>query len=459
MTQQTTRRDFLKTAALVSGAFVVPQFSVGRPGEAANSRLNIAFIGVGGRGSGHVNYFARNDCNIVALCDVDDRRAAGVYKNYPDVPRFKDFRKMLDKWHKDIDAVVISTPDHCHFAATYACMERGIHVMTEKPLCHNVWEARTLKKAAHHFKVITQMGNQGHATPGIRLVKEWYEAGLVGQVTEVVAAFGGPKFGPGKYFTKPAQYPPAAQPVPEGLDWDLWLGPTKGNTAYNEVYVPKSWRGFYNFGNGELGDWTCHTLDAPFWALDLGSPSVVEPILRTESGKDFVPDQSIIRFSFPARGLKKPATLTWYEGGAKPDVQSNWHVDTWPGGMMMIGDKGAIKTGTRPNDPRLYSEALWQEFLKNPSKRPAQSIPRIKGGHQQEWADAIKGDGPLPGSNFDYASGLTELTLLGVLAQRFNTRIEWDSKNMAITNKPELSQYLREPARGGWKYGDEVWKS
>jgi predicted dehydrogenase len=330
-------------------------------------------------------------------------------------------------------------------------------VIVEKPLAHNIWQLRTLQKAAKHYNVITQMANQGHATNGIRLIKEWYEAGLLGNVTEVIAWFDGPDFGPGKYFNKPESFPPAEQPVPEYFDWNLWLGPA-ANRSYNGIYHPKTWRGWFDFGNGELGDWCCHTLDAPFWTLDLGMPNVVEAEFKSPvPDNSFVSDQAIIRWDFPTRGNKVPVTMRWYEGKLKPENRPEWNLDKLPGsGMIMVGDKMSLMTGGRPNDPRLLmKDDEWKEFQKNP---PAQTIPRtFDENPQREWAEAIK-NGSVCGSNFDYATKLVEMSLTGVLAQRFNTRIEYDAANMKITNHPELENYIKEPMREGFAYGEDLWK-
>jgi predicted dehydrogenase len=449
-----SRRNFLRSAsAVTAGAVIIPSFISCAPSR----KINVAAIAAGGKASGNINAVAKDpNVNIVALCDVDENRASGIFKKYPNAKRYKDFRKMFDEMANDIDAVLVSTPDHVHFAATMAAMQLGKHVYVEKPLAHNVWQLRTLQKAAHYYNVITQMGNQGHATDGIRRVKEWYDAGITGDVTEIVAWFGGPKFGEGKYFTKPSAWPVPEETIPEHLDWDLWLGP-QSPRPYNPVYVPKSWRGFYDFGNAELGDWACHTLDAPFWALDLGMPTATECIQATGGSTSFVPDSSIIKFEFPARGKKPPVTLTWYEGGLKPENRPEWKMDKISGsGMIMMGEKQNIMTGGRPDNARLMMpKEEWEAWVKN--EMPEASIRRIEGGPQQEFIDAIKG-GPAPGSNFDYATRLTEMSLIGVMAQRFNTRIEYDAINMKVTNHNDKGAYIKEPVRKGWEYGEEVWK-
>jgi predicted dehydrogenase len=391
--------------------------------------------------------------NIVALCDVDDHVAAATYEAYPKAKRFRDFRKMLDAMGSEIDAVVVSTPDHTHFAVTMAAMELGKHVLCEKPLAHTVWEARTMKKAARHYKVISQMGNQGHASEGIRCVKEWYDAGVIGPVREVSAWLSAINFN-SRFFRKPESFPPVAMPVPDHLDWDLWLGPCARDVPYHPVYHPRTWRGFYGFGSGLLGDWSCHTLDAPFWALGLGMPSVVELENPVAGSPDFAPDASRVRFEFPARGDKPPVVLHWHEGEPKPEMHEAWGLEKLgDAGMIMTGEKSSLMTGERPDSPRLIPNDQWLDFRRNPTPK---TISRIKGGHYREWTDAIRGDGPEPGSNFDYGAALTEVALLGVLVQRFGGRIEYNAEAMRITNRPELDAYLRVAAREGWRYGEAL---
>jgi predicted dehydrogenase len=448
-----SRRSFIKTASVVSaGALIIPGLLSFSP----NDKLNIAVIGVGNRGGNNLRATAKGN-NIVALCDVDDRMMSKAAIGFPKAKQFRDFRVMFDKMANEIDAVVISTPDHTHFAATMVAMELGKHVYVEKPLAHNVWQLRTLKKAAKHYGIVSQMGNQGHTTNGIRLVKEWYDADVLGDVKEVHAFRGKNKFKPNFYFSKPNQYPPIKQPSPNELDWDLWLGQAEYRN-YNRVYTPKSWRGFYDFGNGQLGDWACHTLDAPFWALDLGMPYKVEADIPKNAFNDrsFMPDSSTITFHFKKRGNKSPVKLVWHEG-TKPDlaIKPEWGIKKIPGnGMMMIGEKNTLYTGARPNNPKLLlPNEEYKNFLKN---APAQTIKRV--GEEQphkEWIDAIKNN-TLPGSNFDYASDLTEFALIGTLAQRFGGKIKYDAENMKITNRKELNKYIKEEARDGWSYGENL---
>ncbi len=423
----------------------------------ANSRINIAFIGAGGRGMESVHNLAPTE-NIVAFCDVDDESAAEIYKEFPDVPRFRDFRVMLDKMEREIDAVVISTPDHTHFVATLAAMERGMHVYTEKPLTHDIWQARTLSKAADYYGVVTIMGNQGHTTEGIRYIKEWYDAGVLGEVREVLAWFNSPP-PPGVdnyWFKMPTEYPLPRVAVPKTIDWDLWTGPLVNGLPYHPDLAPRKWRCYHAYGSGILGDWACHTLDGPNWSLGLGAPDRVE--LETYEGsfmQQVIPQKSIVRFDFEAAADRPPVTMRWYDGGLKPENRPEWGLETLEDrGMIMVGSKATLMTGGRPDSPRLIPNDVWMDFRKT---RPEKTIPRIKGGPWQEWTDAIRGDGPMPGSCFAYGAELTELALVGVMAQRAGGVIDWDKKNMRVTNRPELNAYVKQPVKRGWDVGNELW--
>lgn len=464
-----SRRSFLTTSALATGAALVPGLVQCR--SMKNSKVNIAIIGAGGRGMENWRSLfvaVPEDSNkpddqrrkvltenVVAFCDVDEKRAGNAYKVFSKAKPYKDFRKMFDEMGKEIDAVIISTPDHTHFPAAMAAMQLGKHVYVEKPLAHSVWQVRTLRKAAKYYNIISQMGNQGHSGNGIRSIKEWYEAGILGEVKEVVAWADGPQFSPGGWFCKPDHFPPSEDKVPSTLDWDLWLGPT-ATRPFSQYYLPKVWRGWYDFGNGNLGDWACHTLDAPFWALDLGMPRTVSAIKRTPSFDGFVSDQSELKFEFDARANRPPVTLTWHDGGLQPEIRKEWGLSKLDGsGMIMIGDKVSLVTDGRPDGPKLLvSEEEWQHFQKN---MPPHTIRRVEGGPITEWLDAIKGKGPLPGSNFEYSARLTEMALVGIMAQRFNTHIEYDAVNMKVTNHPELSNYIKEPVREGWNFGENLW--
>jgi predicted dehydrogenase len=454
------RRTFLNAATGVAAGAVFPQFAIGKPGKSANSKLNIAFIGSGGWIAQQPYQQGCAEENLVAFCDVDRNLSAENMKNWQTKqPFFEDFRIMLDKMHKDIDAVVISTPDHTHFAATLAAMERGIHVYTQKPLTHNIWQSRTLVKAKDRYKVVTQMGNQGHAGDGIRQSVEAIRAGVIGDVSQVYCRNDGPDMG-SDHFANPATMPPPPSPVPAGLAWDLWLGPAEKREFYAD-YLPKKWRAFWDFGLGMLGDFGCHTLDTPVWALDLDAPTVVECLSRKPSLAGVIPAASHLRFHFPAKGERGPVTLDWLDGPqdwskvGRIDQFGAEHAAHLGRACWMVGSKGLLGCGTHAGAPLILPQEVRNAWKTNP---PPASIPRVAGGPFREWMRAIKGEGPEPGSNFDDAARLTEIILLGVLAQRFETRIEWDAIAGRVTNHPELNAFVKEPAREGWQAGESLWK-
>lgn len=452
------RRTFVHTTATMAASTAFPRFAIGKPGKSANGKLNIAFIGSGGWIAQQPYSQGCAEENLVAFCDVDRNHCAENMNNWrTNQPFFDDFRVMLDKMGKEIDAVVVSTPDHTHFAATLAAMERGIHVYTQKPLAHNIWQCRTLVKAKERYQVVTQMGNQGHAGDGIRRSVEAVRAGMIGDVSQVFCRNDGPAMG-GKHFANPAIMPPPSSPVPGGLAWDLWLGPTS-KRDYSPDYLPARWRSFWDFGLGMLGDFGCHTFDTPVWALDLDPPTVVECLNREKSLDGVIPTASHVRFQFPAKGDRGPVTLDWFDGPQdwskvgrieKFGADNAAHLGR---ACWLVGSKGMLGCGTHAGEPLIFPEALGAESKTNP---PPQTIARVAGGPFREWLRAIKGEGPEPGSNFKYAAKLTEIILLGVLAQRFHTRIEWDAKEGRVTNHPELNQFVKETVREGWNYGENL---
>lgn len=465
MEKNTNRRGFLKqTAALTAGVAVMPSFNI-ISGLNLNSRVNIAMIG-----AGNIARMAYNGCvgeKIVALADVDSNMFPTKLENHPKIhkaKRFTDFRVMLDKMEKKIDAVCVNTPDHTHFVATMDAMQRGMHVCTQKPLVHNIWQARTLKLAKEKYGVITNMAVQGHTYNGIKQFKEWVEADVLGQVREIHCWRQGPA---GKwlskedkifYWKKPNSFPPEADPVPQNLNYDLWLGPVP-ETPFNATYHPLSWRGYHAFGNGMFGDWFPHIGDAPVWAFDLYDPISAE-LIRKDGGNEWVvPDSNVVKLEFARRGDKAPCTLYWYNGDPSfmPKKPEAWPEESLKGASSMyIGDKNSATTNPRSDKPRLIGEGVMEAFLAKGGV--PEKYPRIQGGPFQEWIRAIKGEGPEPGANFDFASPFTETTLIGVLAARFGGKIEWDAKSMKITNRPELNQYIKEPVRAGWEYGDDLWE-
>ena len=449
------RRGFLGGAAGVAAFTIVPRHVLGGAGQTAPSdRLNIAGIGVGGQGAGDLTNLAGE--NIVALCDVDDKQAAGTFKQFPNARKYKDFRVMLDKEHKNIDAVVVATPDHVHAVATMAAIEAGKHVFCEKPLTYSMYEAREVAKAAREAKVATQMGNQGHSGAGIRAICEWIWDGAIGTVREVHA------WTTHAVWPQGMDRPKDTPPVPATLDWDLWLGPAPYR-PYHPAYVPAFWRGWWDFGTGALGDMGCHNLDPVFWALKLGIPTSVEascsifvPTITWDKpfNNESYPQASIVRYEFPARGELPPVELTWYDGGLMPrrppDMDTGLRLGDKLGGVIFVGDKGKLICGSYGSSPRLIPESRMREY-----KRPAPSIPRSV-GHHKEWVEACKGGKPA-GSNFDYAGPMTEVILLGNIAVRMSLktqekglRLAYDGPNMKITNLPEANEFMHRKYREGW---------
>ncbi len=437
-----SRRRFLG-AMLAAGA--APLVLPGRLwGDSAPSRkLNLAFVGVGGRGGANLGGCA--DENIVALCDVDSERAGGNFNRHPDARRFTDYRVMLEEMGDSIDGVVICTPDHTHFPIAMASMRAGKHVLVEKPLTQTVWEARTLQRAAHHYGVITQMANQGHASEHIRLGKEWFQAGWLGDVTRVEAWNGGPSL---RYFGDPKSDPPEEAPVPASLEWDLWLGP-RAERPFSRAYHPETWRGWWDFGNGPLGDWAAHTLDLPFWALELGAPVSVYAEVGESDLKNYIPPWSEVLWEFPARGDLPPVTVRWQDGGRRPEPPAG--EDSVGGsGMYMVGTEATLRTGGRPTDGLRISEA--EKFAELRQNQPEPTFPRVQ-DLWREWIDAIKGDGPTPGSHFDYAAPLTQMALIGTIAQRVpGKKLLWNEETGRFTNSDEANAMLKVPARDGWAY-------
>jgi predicted dehydrogenase len=441
--EKISRREFLRGAARTVAAFaIVPRHVLGMGPTPPSDKLNIAFIGAGGRGRDNLDGVKGE--NIVALCDVDARRSARSFKQYADVKQYRDFRKMLDEMDKQIDAVVVSTPDHTHAVACMAAIERGKHVYCEKPLAHSIYEVRQLMKAVREHKVVTQLGNQGHSFDTSRTFCEWVWDGAIGNVREVHATCGA-------IYSHIRQLPRLEEKheVPAELDWDLWLGPAQYR-RYHPMYLPGSWRGWMPFGTGILGDWVCHVVDPVFWALDLGAPKSVQAEARDYDPKkhaDTFPVGTIVRFEFPARGKRGPVTLLWFDGREKlPRPEELEPGREVPGtGAIVIGDKGKIIYGSHgAGDVKIIPDEKMKAY-----QQPAQSIPRAK-EHHRDWLDAIR-NGTRAGSNFDYGGPLTEIALLGVIATRMlGQKLEWDSQNMRFTNCLEANQFINPPYRRGW---------
>ncbi|MCP5524551.1 MAG: Gfo/Idh/MocA family oxidoreductase [Verrucomicrobiales bacterium] len=437
------RRAFLRlSSTLAAGTAIVPAGVLGRGAQSPNNRLNIACIGVGGRGQASVNGVSRE--NIVALCDVDVGRAAKTRERFPRARFFQDFRRMFDALEGEIDAVTVATPDHTHAPVAMAAIRRGRHVYCEKPLAHSMQEVRTLTEAARAHNVRTQLGNQGHSTNSIREFVEMVRAGAIGTVTEVHA------FVSSNYCPPSRVRPTATPPVPEGLDWDLWLGPAAPR-PYHPLYHPGKWRGWWAFGTGVTGDWTCHVLDPIYWALDLGAPTRVvafpddytDPQVRAET----CPPSTLIRYEFPAKGDRPGVVVNWYEGNRPVPRPAALEPDRkLPGiGALIVGTEGTILHGSHgAAGAQLLPAARWQDY-----RLPAPSIPRSR-GHHEDWLLACKGGEPAS-SSFDYGGPLTEVAMLGVIAQRFPGQpLEWDAPRLRIPNHAGAEALLRPSWREGW---------
>jgi predicted dehydrogenase len=443
-----SRRQFLNSTAVAAAAFsFVSSKVLGLDGSnSANDRLNIAGIGIGGQGSHDLAQMESE--NIVALCDVDWSYAGRIFNQYPNAKKWKDYRKMLDE-QKDIDAVVIATPDHHHAFAALEAMKRGKHVYCEKPLTHSVWEARQLTLAAQKYKVATQMGNQGQASEATRKLCEYILADAIGPVREVHIWTDRPARGLfDVYWPQGIARPKETPPVPKELDWDLWLGPAP-ERPYNPIYHPFRWRGWWDFGTGALGDIGCHAFDPVFRALKLGSPTAVEAS-STLVNEETYPLGSMVTYYFPARQNMPELKLVWYDGGLRPPRPQELEPGrVWgDNGKLLVGDKGKIIEGS--GSFVLIPESKNKEF-----GEPPKVLPRSP-GHYKEWILACKGGQPA-GSNFAWAGPLAETVLLGNIALRSQIReemtrlrLEWDPVNLKIKNLDEANKFIRRNYRPGW---------
>jgi predicted dehydrogenase len=443
-----SRRRFLTlSTSIAAGVYVAPAFL---RAQSPNSKLNIAMIGVGGKGND--NYNGLKSENIVAICDVDSKTLAKGAERSPGAKQFRDYRKMFDELKSsEYDAVVVSTPDHHHFPATMRALKAKKHVYCEKPLTHTIWEAREVARLAKEAGVATQMGNQGNASEDLRVTTEWIKAGVIGKVKEVHSWSNRPIWPQGII------WPTQADPIPESLDWDLWLGPAADRPYYKECH-PFKWRGFWDFGTGAFGDMGCHILNWPYTALDLDAPISAECVEEEGATKDSPPKKSRIKLEFAAKGDRPALTLFWHDGGNLPTAEqfggeiptrknSKGESQKTENGSLFIGDKGILFDGyDGGEDPRLLPPAKMEGF-----KAPDKTLPRSP-GHYQEWIGACKG-GPKAGSDFvAKSSGLTEMVLIGHLAARVGPgkKIEWDGSVGKSKNLRETDQYVNKTYRKGW---------
>ncbi|MEP7277991.1 MAG: Gfo/Idh/MocA family oxidoreductase, partial [Bacteroidota bacterium] len=452
------RRNFIKNVSLAAaGWYVIPRQVLGRGFVAPSDKITVAGIGVGGQGEGDLRAISGSEnAQIGFLCDVDDRRAANSVKRFPKAKYYRDFRELLDKEHKNIDAVTVSTPDNTHAVAAIAAMQLGKHVYVQKPMAHDIYEVRMLTEAARKYKVVTQMGNQGGSGDGVRTMKEIYDAGLIGEVTRILAWTNRPIWPQG------LSSPTGKFDVPKEVDWDLWLGPAAA-IDYNPDYLPFNWRGFTAFGTGALGDMACHIWDPAFRILPIDYPTEVECSMAgkwTTSMKEIVtpesfPSASIINFKFPGKKGKPDVKLTWMDGGLLPErpeeLGANEAMGDWNGGIIFEGSKGKLMADCYGANPRLLPLSKMKDL------QLQKTLKRVPEGHYVQWVNAcIAGFGKSElSSPFDYAGPFTESVLLGALAIRTyqmkttagkmpgRKKLLWDAKNMKITNLDEANQFVK----------------
>lgn len=445
--KRVSRRLFF-IGGLMSGA--VPAAGFGSIGslkqlgyKSPNEKLNIAAIGSGGKGYSDITGCKTE--NIAALVDPDDVSAARAFKEYPNAPKYKDFRRMFDKETNNIDAVLVSTPDHMHGTAAMWAMARGKHVYCQKPLTRTVWEASELTRGAAKYGVATQMGNQGYSNEGARQACEMLWSGDIGDVKEVHAWTDRPN----RYWPQGPEVEPKEEPVPSTLDWEAWQGGSEP-APYSSAYVPRKWRGFPQYGCGAVGDMACHILGTPNMALRLTAPVSVECIKQEGKSKTTYPKLSVLRWDFPARGKMPPVSLFWHDGlGKQPDIPgvpaTELLGDSDVNGSLFLGDKGMMTTGCYGERTRLVPATKMRDY-----RLPADFLTRSP-GHYRDWIRAAKGGDPSC-SNFGVAGPFVQWMLLGVIAMKFEGKLLWDAEKMRFTNNNEANQYLKPKFRKGWKF-------
>jgi predicted dehydrogenase len=443
MRRTISRRMVLKTSSLAVAGCLLNPGRLWPMGQSPNERLRCIGIGVGGRGAENVNGCTAAGAEFIALCDVDEKRAASTFQRFPKAKIYKDFRKALEELENRCDAVVVSTPDHTHAPAAAMAMRMKKHVYCEKPLTHNVYEARLLTELAEKNKLVTQIGTQIHAGDNYRRVVEWIQAGLIGPVEEVHV------WHPVRY--SPGDRPKDTPPCPPTLDWDLWLGPAPYR-PYHPAYVPASWRGWWDFANGGIGDFFCHYVDLAFWALDLKYPTHVAAEGHHPVHPESCAQWLIVRYQFPARGKLPPVRLTWYDGGKQPPWEElerrlaemtgiQEQIPRQGAGVLFVGKTGMVLAdyGTRHLLPKKKFEG---------AKLPEPSLPASI-GHHREWVEACKTGGKTT-CHFGYSGPLTEAALLGTVSYRVGSPLEWDGPAMKTTNCPQAERFLRREYRQGW---------
>jgi predicted dehydrogenase len=452
LSHRTTRRQTLKTlAALGVGALAGSRMLRAEPAKDAppvvKDPMRLAFIGVGGQGGLNLRNLVGH--HFAAFADVDEAHAAPVYQQFPDVPRYRDYRALLDRHHKELDGVLVCTPDHSHHPIVMAVMEAGLNVFVEKPMATTIWECRDMAAAARRHKVVTQLGIQGHSTGALRLLREWLDAGAIGSVRAV--HLWTDRMQPSRYVVTPGL--PPEEPVPDTLDWPLWLA-SRPHRAFSSLYVPNRWRNWWDLGTGPIGDIGSHMFDVVEYALEVGFPDLVEA--ETPEVSPYVaPPWTRARWEFPARGARPAVTLHWYNGtkdGAFVRPESVPHlppevIATVTNGIAFVGDDATafIPDMRASSAPRIFPPEREAEVL---AQRPPATLPRPKGSHFDDWFAAIR-EGRLAGADFSYGAPLTEVVLLGQLAQRTGQPIRWDRAAMRTRDNPAADALVRPPLRAG----------
>jgi predicted dehydrogenase len=440
-----TRRNFIReTTLLAAGATLAQPWTIkaAKRKLTSNDKLNLGIIGAGGRGWDNLEGVKSE--NIVALCDVDDVRAAEAFKKYPQAKRYRDFRQMLDR-ESTLDGVVVSTPDHTHAIAAITAMKQGLHVYCEKPLAHSIYEVRQMAKVAREMGVVTQMGIQGHATEGSRRAVEVVRSGAIGDVTELHVWTDRPA----GWWPQGEERPKETPEIPSTLDWDLWLGPAPSR-PYHPVYVPFKWRGRWDFGTGPIGDMGVHNLDTAFWALELGVPISAEVKEAAPMTADCPPLWTIMELHYAARGRRSPVKLTFYDGKKLPPADLFHGEQITDNGSLLVGSKGTLYTRTWHG-----GESEGDMFQLLPRKKfadfqmPPKTLPRTS-EHHVEWIQACKGETKAQ-ADFGYSARLTEGLLVGFLALRAGRSIQWDEANMKAIGNSDVTSYIKPAFRKGWE--------
>ncbi len=444
-----TRRSFIKSATALAGTALAPNLLFGQ--KDALKQLNVAAVGCGGKGASDISEIS-NGNRIAFLCDIDEDKAKDMREKYPDANYFSDYREMFAAVGDQIDVVTVSTPDHMHFPIAVEAIKRGKPVMVQKPMCNSLWEARALANFAKEKGVLTVMGNQGATMEGTRVLREWIESGLIGDVKEVYYWTNRPIWPQGTGLSFPAT------PVPATINWDVWQGTCATDRPYNPDIHPFKWRGFWDYGCGALGDIGCHSMNSAFWALDLKGDFVVESSKVSAFDETMAPKRSTIVYDFPAKGKRAAVKIIWQDGVNNPNTDKDFvRPPGIPADLQLNEGFGQVFVGTEGtifiNDAYCASSpVVFPEALREKTRDIKKVYARVKGGPTQELCRAVRGDGPAPISNFvDHAGPLTEMVLAGNLSVRLGKKIAWDSKNMEARGLPEVKAMLKRTYRAGWE--------